>query len=562
MKRFDSLRRSFRCAAAALLAAAAGVAGTGCVDVDDTLGQNLIPDNQQMQAGYAVVDGLGINKINPRKYVETRLFQTDSIIGSNLTYGYLGMMANDTFGLRNAGFMSQFVNYYKVSDGYFGYKPFLDSAQIMLTIESYGADTLSDITFGVYEIISNAYLTQKPIAEGKTERDTVFYIGFDPEATGYAGNIVGDKLFTFTLAGSKGWGPSTSTVTMSPTPAGRAFAEKLMLQSGRYKDDYSIYTLDSLTEWYEEFNGLYIKPESGPTATNNGLEQGTIYGANLTTSGFWIYGRNRREDNPSLIKDTLDMFYVFNDTDLNEGNIAINVIRHDYSNAKFPIDEARETTADGQLNVRPECTTLYVSGLGGVMSEITFPEEFFAGLRALIDDENASTGKDFTTLAFSQVMMSVYFDGSSYDWTDISSGSSNPYVDIPHLIDQMNASQQRLGLYTNVKTLTPIVDYNYVYEETYSVTLAYGGYINRSLGCYTMDITGYMQGLWNRYATEYKAAKAENRAVNYDNIANRRLYLAPDVPNFFSAPYSVLQGEAADQNNASIRLSLTYNMIP
>jgi len=74
-------------------------------------------------------------------------------------------------------------------------------------------------------------------------------------------------------------------------------------------------------------------------------------------------------------------------------------------------------------------------------------------------------------------------------WEKIADGTAG---DILRMTDQMNAYPTRLGMYTNYKTLTPISDYAYVYEQNYgsSVTLAYNGKINRSRGCYVMDITG------------------------------------------------------------------------
>ena len=41
----------------------------------------------------------------------------------------------------------------------------------------------------------------------------------------------------------------------------------------------------------------------------------------------------------------------------------------------------------------------------------------------------------------------------------------------------------------------------------------------------------------------------------------RSVYLAPEAYSLFALPYSVLQGEAGDGNNAPIRLEMTYNMI-
>ena len=99
MKRFNNFRPS---AIRNLIGAVLAVLALGsCTTVDDTLGGNLIPDNQQMRAGFISIDGL-----NPRKYVETRLFKTDSIVSSNISYGYFGSQLNDTLGERKAGFLS------------------------------------------------------------------------------------------------------------------------------------------------------------------------------------------------------------------------------------------------------------------------------------------------------------------------------------------------------------------------------------------------------------------------------------------------------------------------
>jgi len=556
MKRSNKLRRIFPAAAVSI--AAGLLTFAGCTGVDDTLGSNLVPTDQQMKAGFTTLDGR-LGDLNPRKLVETRLFQTDSIVGSNISYGYMGSMVNDTFGMRSAGFLSQYLSYYLIKEGYFGYKPIFDSAQIRLSIDSYGSDTLTDQTFGVYEIVSNDYLTEKPIAAGRTKRDTTFCINFDPEKPGYTGNIVGDKLFTFTIGQSNGTGPSTTAITMQPTQAGERFVMRLMLQEGTYKEKYSIYGADSLEYWFKEFKGLYIKPEQDQTASADGQEKGTIYATSLGATGFTIYGRSRVENNPSLIKDTLSMAYYFYDEYAQYGNVSVNCIRHDYTNAKFDIADAQDINPDGQINEnRPENATLFVAGMGGVVSEITFTQEFFDQLQALLDRENKASHQNYRTLAFNQAKMSIYFQGSSYDWTQL--------PDIPHLVGQMNAAIGRLGLYTDYKGLKNIPDYSYLYEKNYGITIAYDGYVNRSHGCYEMNISAYMQALWNSYLEECASAAAENREIDLSKVENRSIYLAPEAYSLFTPSYSVLQGMPGTgldgtENNASIRFDLTYNLI-
>ena len=555
MKRFNNFRRMLRPVAA--LAAAIGLTLGGCTKVDDTLGGNLIPDNQQMRAGYVQLPRA--DELNPKKYVETRLFQTDSIVSSNITYGYMGSMLNDTLGHRSAGFLSQMVNYYKVDSGYFGYMPIFDSAQILLKVTSFGRDSVTEQSFAVYEVVSNKYLTEKPIAPNKSQRDSTFYLNFDPVAEGVYNPD--EPLFTFTLGGEGKYPSTTSAVTLEPTEAGKKYIRRLMLQEGEYAGDYSIYSADSLKYWVEAFKGLYIAPNPEKPLTEYG--KGTIFATELTYSGLSVYGRNRVKDDPSLIKDTIGMVYYFYEDGAEFGNVSVNNVKHDYEEAtiarRINIEEARETAEN-----RPENPLVYVEGMGGVVTEMTFSPEFFAELEAEIAKGNAD-GKNFKTLAFSQVRMSIYFNDSDYEWEKIADGTAG---DILRMTDQMNAYPARLGMYTNYKTLTPISDYAYIYEQNYgsSVTLAYNGKINRSRGCYVMDITGYMQQLWNSYMEAKADAGGEVANIDWDKVKNRSVYIGPEAYGLYTTSFGVLQGMptqagTAEPNNAPIRFSMAYNLI-
>lgn len=555
MKRFNNFRRMLLPVAA--LAATIGLTLGGCTKVDDTLGGNLIPDNQQMRAGYVQLPRA--DELNPKKYVETRLFQTDSIVSSNITYGYMGSMLNDTLGHRSAGFLSQMVNYYKVDSGYFGYMPIFDSAQILLKVTSFGRDSVTEQSFAVYEVVSNKYLTEKPIAPNKSQRDSTFYLNFDPVAEGVYNPD--EPLFTFTLGGEGKYPSTTSAVTLEPTEAGKKYIRRLMLQEGEYAGDYSIYSADSLKYWVEAFKGLYIAPNPEKPLTEYG--KGTIFATELTYSGLSVYGRNRVKDDPSLIKDTIGMVYYFYEDGAEFGNVSVNNVKHGYEEAtiarRINIEEARETAEN-----RPENPLVYVEGMGGVVTEMTFSPEFFAELEAEIAKGNAD-GKNFKTLAFSQVRMSIYFNDSDYEWEKIADGTAG---DILRMTDQMNAYPARLGMYTNYKTLMPISDYAYVYEQNYgsSVTLAYNGKINRSRGCYVMDITGYMQQLWNSYMEAKADAGGEVANIDWDKVKNRSVYIGPEAYSLYTTSFGVLQGMptqagTAEPNNAPIRFSMAYNLI-
>ena len=265
------------------------------------------------------------------------------------------------------------------------------------------------------------------------------------------------------------------------------------------------------------------------------------------------------KDDPTLIKDTIGMVYYFYESGAEFGNVSVNTISHNYdaatSDAKIDITQAREVNPDGSINENRELNPrVYVEGMGGVVTEMTFTPEFFARLEEEIAEGNKD-GKDFKTLAFSQARMSVYFDDSDYDWEAL-----NPVK--PTMIDQMNTFPSRLGMYTNFKTLTPISDYNYSYEQNYNTTLSYGGKINRSRGCYVMDITGYMQQLWNSYNKAKEAAGGVIADIDWDKVTNRTVYIGPEAYSLYSTSFGVLQGMAeAGTNNAPIRFDLTYNLI-
>lgn len=550
MKGFNNFDIRTLILSAGLVTAASLMSFAGCTKVDDTLGSNLIPDEEQMAAGYTTLGAQWLDgKLNPKQYVETRLYQTDSLVSSNISYGYMGSSLNDTFGLRNAGFLTQYFPY-TIDSGYFGFQPILDSAVLLISISSYGSDTLTPQKYNVYEVISNNYLTDKPIAPGKTVRDSSFYITFDPAAEGVIGT---EPIFTFTFPDGVKSGPASTYVTMQATDAGRDFVNRLMLQEGTYKNDYSIYGTDSLEQWFAEFKGIYIVPSEGQTSPM----KGNIYATALETSGFAFYGRNRVASDPTLIKDTLTMPYIFYDKTVSKyGNVSINTVKHDYSKAtspeKFDIADAVETNDN-----RPLSTQIYVEGLGGVVTELTFTEEFFNEMNAIIAQKNTETGKNFKTIAMNQVQMSVYFTGSNYDWNKIQ--PTGP------LLDQMDAGQSRLGLYVNYKKLTPIADYPYSYEASYSSELPYGGYINHSRASYVMNISSQVQSMWNYYlqAVEELGADAPWSEIA-KKIKNLTIYLGPQAYGLYEPNYSVMQGMTPDgvtMDDVPIKFDITYTLV-
>lgn len=520
MKRYNNLRRLMLRVA---LPALAGLLAFGaCTEVDDTLGVEFIPENQEMKAGFKCLDR---RTAAGRRYFETRLFQSDSIRSVNLTNGHIGKFRNDTFGLRNAGFFSQYVSYYQVDSGYFGYRPIFDSMQLLLSISDYRGDTTAVQHFAIYEVVDNSFLTGS--------KDTAFYTSFDP--TPY---LAAEPLFTFDFPDGKTTGPATTAITLTPTPRGLDFVERLLLLKGDVKGDYDLYDDDE--KWVNKFKGVYIRPtdDSAP---------GALFSTTLSSTGLALYGRNRSEEDPTIVKDTVGAVYYFYDNYATKGNVSITTVEHDYSSALLDIEAASEKNS-----ARPTTRTCYVEGMGGIVTEIRFTEDFFAAIEQILDDEFIASGERFQTLAINQAVLSIYLEQGDYEWPAIDPGAITPWLDY---------YTKRLGLYTDYKKKSAIPDYYYQYEQQYDYTLAYGGYLNRSRGCYTMDISSYLQSVWNNYLEEERKAAAEGRKVNMDNVAASTIYLAPAADEYFSYTFSSAQGMEDEANHASMRVDLTYTLI-
>ncbi|MEG1622612.1 MAG: DUF4270 family protein [Alistipes sp.] len=511
MKRSSKLRCLLN--TAAVVGVVTFLTFSGCTKVDDTLGSDFIPDNQDMK--------IGVRK-DLKNIFETRLYYTDSLRTSNLGSGFFGSTCNDTFGLRSTGFFSQYRWTVIPSKEGFGYRPIFDSTQLFLAVSNYGGDTTYVQQFEVYEIKDNSFLAATP--------DTTFYGNFD-----ISKYLEAEPAFTFEFPNqAKGVYAKSNVVTMQPTAQGRKLIDRLMLQ----KDGLSMTIFDDQSTWFNTFKGLYIKPKQDAAKAGDG----NIFQINLSESGFVIYGRNRDKTDPTLIKDTTTSVYYFyhtNSETANLGNISINTMRHDYTKSKlaaFVPDKPNTSSA-----VLSDC---YVEGLGGVVTAITFTDELFKELEKIVSEESKESGVRFKSMAFSQVTISFFGREGAYDWTTIQPTET--------FLDWLGSTSYRLGLYTSYKRLTGISDYNYLYEKAGNA-ITYGGYVNRSQGRYTMDIKSYIQQLWNSYL--------DKKAGKITEIPNRTIYLAPEAYSVNSFSYGTAQGAAEINNTAPMKLDITYVMI-
>ena len=538
----------------------------GCtMTADDTLGSNIMPEDQVMLMRHVKIRGGDIIRYNEesqknetiktgKKFFETRLYRTDSLLSSNTGYGYLGVRRSDTLGLRTAGFASTilFMNAIDEENG-FGYMPIFDTMKLVLTVNNYGGDTLAPIRYKVFEL-------RKSLAENvmkhdeRRDQDSVTYINCDLSSVYDA-----DKpIFEFTFPQKElGEGPATLMVPMESTEYSWDFARRLMLIPDNYADANSdwdgygrsgieVYSDDE--KWAEKFYGLYIKPDLENTPAN---QRGAFYELDLSASGIMLQGRSRNPKDPSMIKDTVGMYYYFRDTE-STINASVIKVEHDYTKSLSGGASTLNSVVMDYTKSREERTeveTCYVEGLGGPSTELYITD---ALLDTMIELETTAQA-EYTKLGINQCVLSIYVDGADYDWnvTQSNWGVLTPLLD---------RSFTRLGAYVDYNVLTPVVDYDYVYEKNYSATLNYGGFLDRSRGCYTMNITAYMQGLFN-YA---KSVRQEDGTYafneNDEGYVKRVIYIGTEATSPYLFTESVLQG-VGEKLNAPIQIDLTYTLV-
>lgn len=536
----------------------------GCsMTADTTLGSDMMPEEQVMVMRHLKFKGNTIIRYNAdtgtnepistdKNYLETRQYRTDSLISSNIGVGYLGVRRSDTLGVRTASFASTilYMNAIDETDG-FGYRPIFDTMKLILTVNNYGGDTLIPIRYKVYELI-------KPLAETALKSEngsSLAYIDCDLKDLGLYDEA--KPIFEFTFPKSKlNEGPSTTTIPMENTEYSWDYVRRLMLIPDNYNDadsDWDGYGRSGIEvykdeeKWLEEFPGLYIVPDLDNTPND---KRGAMYALDLTASGIMLQGRNRHPKDPSMIKDTVGMYYYFCDESFDK-NTSVNKVERDYTNAILK-DEDMSCKNEN----RPTVSTCYVEGMGGPMMEVFLTDAF---LDELIGIESAM-GTEFSNVGINQCVFTFYVAGAKYDWSDTQGNASDL-----KFIERINNSFTRLGTYLNFAKLVSVIDYDYLYESDYGTADNYDGYLNRSRACYTINLTGYIQQLYN-YAKRIRQADGSYAFNESDSdYVKRTIYIGAEATNPFAFAESALQGMPKGANgnevDAPIQIDLTYTLV-
>lgn len=525
----------------------------GCTtEVDYTLGTEYVPTNQNMElkrrvyrAGKMIESGVTTDIPMACTY----LYQTDSIKSSNLGSVYFGAEKSSEYGERRAGFMSQVLFGSKLDEEYgWGYRPIFDSMVIALYVTDYHGDTTKSRKFEIYEIISNDYFS--------LSKDTTFYTNFNPSEY-----ISREPIFTFNYP-DKDNGvyvgniekPRSCYVTLQNTPTTMEYIRRLMFTTdlastdGYGLDKDKIYEQGNEEEFVKQIRGVYIAPAEGEIDG-----EGAMFATDIENSALVLYARSRYKEDPTIIKDTVIMSYNFYISpvsyDVKAGNVSISCVEHELSHDDKQLIEEHSEVLVGK-----------VDGMAGIVTELKFTDEFIQSLADL-----ALKHKD-AVVSVNQAHLTIYLEGSEYDYENL-----NPDLITPIMDDAMS----RLGLYARyggwetdyVSDIVTIADYLYSSESS-SVVISYDGYLNRSLGCYKMNVSNFIQSLIMAASSNVD----ENGKVDYAKFESdsdlarcRSIYVGPAADALYGFNHQRIIGGDVEvdgvKNSSPITLDITYTVV-
>lgn len=531
------------CSAFILLVAALGM---GCNNTNFEIGSSYLPSVQDFIMGEIDLQGYKVGSFSlDDRVMRTRLFRTDSILTSRQTIGVFGAQRDEVFGERRTGFFSQYVPQYSLDDEGFGFEPVVDSVLLYVTLLDYSGDTTVKHTYNVYEVVDDTFLTSSV--------DSLFNSDYRlPD-----GALGSTPVFTFEYPDYDNQVYLNSAyVRVRVESAGEDLLARLMLKEGAdgTQITYDYYPTDrDYDDFVGVFKGLYICPADDVDLTSP--NDGATYSFDLSGTGFGFFGRNREEDDLNIIADTLGMTYLFIDADITDaGNMNVTTVERDYSSSQINMSEVSTDFVESSTYT----STIRVEGLGGVATELILEPAMFEEFERVI----AEVGdEEYTTIFFNSARLTIYIESADEYDTPLSLNFAE--------VDELSKLSTRMGLYVNYSSfvdsdyasyMEAAIDYTYASEILYGVISDYDGSLNRSLGCYMMNIPLEMQTMWTDYC-EARDEAGGAEFIDWDNQDWNKLYIAFTADNLLSPRYVSLQGEADGVNKTPLRLNVAYTLI-
>lgn len=311
---------------------------TSCTAVDYTLGDNLIPNGQQMNTG-----------IDSSFRVHTSLFKLDSINASNnkpvsISVGsYIDPLVGRVSGQAFSEFSTVSFGVGKeLKTDYFGKNPVCDSIFLFIDVLGAKGDTLTDRQFEVFRVnhkfslwadyytnfvMPASYLSATPLAIFNARKADIIKVALPIE-----------------------FGRELMETTQDPT------------QSPYYSDSL----------FHQKFNGFYFRGNFEASAT----DPGNMININMTSeSKIRLYYRNDNLPDKDTVYSAVYSFQV------NPGNASIEMVQHDYSFS----DQAAGGINPAQIN-KPDIETeyCYAQGMAGVGTMVNFSTQQINDFKAKI----------------------------------------------------------------------------------------------------------------------------------------------------------------------------------
>lgn len=531
-KFFRTLSRAV--SAIAVIITAASALGS-CTSVDDTLGQNFIPQDQEMRLRIAETISA------PKTYIA----QNDTVLSSNQGMLFVGTMTDQTFGRMKASAMTDFFPYviakYTLSQAdaeetddetdeeeetvYFGYNPVADSAYIELLVTSvYGMPKKGQV-FNIYEM------------RDSLKRDSIYF--FTTPIRNKANT--NEPLFTFEIGEDV---PVNSQIRrkLTPTAQGVDFMKRLA-EAG--DDLYS----EPQYNFHKQFYGLFMEP--APEYPDDGavyqFELRSQDSESLFYSSFILWAHNHDRANPTQVMDTVVAYYHFSDTYYPIKNMNVNHTEFTYSGEIAErLNDTLQTSTPLQLT--------YAQGLGGVATILRFSDEMLDEINKL---KEVAENDTYSTLVINNATLYFPLEDPSLQNRDDAANRLGMFYTYGQPKPENSSTYYPFFFTVPYYYVTPeygpkpILDYNYAGENVTS-TLGgsptkspYDGYLYRTQGHYRMNITYHLTLL-----------------LNYPDTTPRDLWLGPDV-NTRHREYSqvVLKGSENPDPENRIKLVLTYTLI-
>lgn len=379
--------------------------------------------------------------------VKTYTITADSSVSNNNIEPLMGSIIDPFVGRTSVGF---FCNYMPIpfnnADTMFGKQTVLDSMILTLEFSNTMGDTTKKFDFEVYEIQN--YVLKK---------DSTHYSNFKPA-----------PHFDPTRPIVKFQAKGTDTVRLHLP---RWFFSKLYdpkYNEISLKNPY--YTREDFTNdtlFHQIFNGLYFKSRDA----NRG-EEGVILGVNMSLTNMVLFYR-RLGPVDTLVKKYLP--YQFYQKTLAKYNTAFVMATHDYS---YSSPETGGVRAEQINNLTTPVAVSYIQALGGLITRVVINKDQLTKLK------EKAIGMGYKNIGIHKAELRWYTPERSLEY--------------------YSYSLSRLGLFSwTGKKMEFLYDYDPVGENEGYIN-DFGGYLSRSQGYYSQNISSHIQRLLSGQTAYYE----------------------------------------------------------